>query len=479
MEAWPCSVTGIPGFKKKYIWHFQVNTLVFLFSQPEIVQKWKQEQSDWKMADSVQNTVEWWAVPLGQMRDVSVSLSSAPRVAQYLQKIDAKNMVLTPAFALQMTVKHGVTINKSFRGELHYFKRFVSEKKPGFQKLWWSGFIALVFVWLGSGWWWACMMGKKHNQRFRNVYPWRASQRSFSSLTSFLNTFCGRAPGRRSSGRNWDTGGNFSLRFSHLFHLDFPSYLQPPPPSNSIHRHKVTRIFVGEGVSADNRLDITGMRIYFPYWWTRSHFFLVVTEQIEPWFIIYITDCMYFQNFYQISDSCESFSPSGKIKEHIPPASAQLQHLWVYRIHIVFQQQRWNKRLGPRRSNFCLGCHVSNPKRRQLLCVCEIQSASPQTLSQLWALYLLPCSFFLILKKLPPFTPFCSSPNGQCPLHEVLNKVRLYHLNCLLQSFWTVVISCLTFYWWKFRLLDPKDYKAYGAWESQGRDKIIPGHLHF
>ena len=57
MEAWPCSVTGIPGFKKKYIWHFQTNGLVFPFSQPDCRNESRKNLIE-KMADSVQNTVE-------------------------------------------------------------------------------------------------------------------------------------------------------------------------------------------------------------------------------------------------------------------------------------------------------------------------------------------------------------------------------------------------------------------------------------
>lgn len=75
------------------------------------------------------------------------------------------------------------------------------------------------------------------------------------------------------------------------------------------------------------------------------------------------------------------------------------------------------------------------------------ESANPQTPSQLWAFspqqdllggpspsvifyfsLLYPFSYKIFL----PSTPFCSYPKEDSPLHEVLNKVYLYDLDCFL-----------------------------------------------
>lgn len=44
----------------------------------------------------------------------------------------------------------------------------------------------------------------------------------------------------------------------------------------------------------------------------------------------------------------------------------------------------------------------------------------------------LPCSFFLSYRSFLPSVPFFSSLKEDCVLHEVLNKLCSYHLNCLL-----------------------------------------------
>lgn len=116
----------------------------------------------------------------------------------------------------------------------------------------------------------------------------------------------------------------------------------------------------------------------------------------------------------------------------------------------------WGNFPGPRWSHSLPGNHVDKPRLREFLCLCKwftwpemwyIQSANPQTLSQLWALSLfpvpsdpkqgrlcdpsqsdilyfsLPSSFY---KSLLLSTPFCNSLNGDCSLREVLSKVGLY-----------------------------------------------------
>lgn len=166
---------------------------------------------------------------------------------------------------------------------------FVSEKKPGVQKLLWRMFIISVFVLIGPGWPWTCMIGKKHNQLFRHVYTWKASQKSFFSLASFLNCFCCRAPGRSSSERNWAQGKFLSDIFP-----PFPSgsslpalhSLQPPPLPilNSNHRHRVSIISAEERGSGNNHLDIVVIRIYFLHWWRISHFLSChKTNRIMPY----------------------------------------------------------------------------------------------------------------------------------------------------------------------------------------------------
>lgn len=69
------------------------------------------------------------------MQDVSVSLTWVPHVAQYPQKIDAKNMALAPASASPTDSKPWGHDERIFQRGASYFKWFVSEKKSGFQKL--------------------------------------------------------------------------------------------------------------------------------------------------------------------------------------------------------------------------------------------------------------------------------------------------------------------------------------------------------
>lgn len=91
-----------------------------------------------------------------------------------------------------------------------------------------------------------------------------------------------------------------------------------------------------------------------------------------------------------------------------------------------------------------------------MLCLLErkyIHSANPQIPSQLWAFssqtkvdsgpnqldifyFSLPCSLFFTQKSLLPPAPFCSSP-----VHAVLNKICIYHLNGIFESFLTIQIN--------------------------------------
>lgn len=102
-------------------------------------------------------------------------------------------------------VKHGATMNKSSRGELYISGHFVSEKKPRFQKLMkWVYRLSLC-----ANWTWVTVDlhdWEETQSAFQKCLPWKASQRSFFSLASFLSSFCCRAPGRSSCRRNWDTG---------------------------------------------------------------------------------------------------------------------------------------------------------------------------------------------------------------------------------------------------------------------------------
>ena len=82
------------------------------------------------------------------------------------------------------------------------------------------------------------------------------------------------------------------------------------------------------------------------------------------------------------------------------------------RFNVMLNEQGlcWNNFLDSRWSRSCPERQVSRPKLRQLLCSCKcpagpetqgIQSASPQTPSQLWALYLLACSLSVFYLSLP------------------------------------------------------------------------------
>lgn len=64
--------------------------------------------------------------------------------------------------------------------------------------------------------------------------------------------------------------------------------LQPPPllVLNSIHRHRVSIMFAGEGGSGDNHLDVVVIHIDFLYWW-KLVILKVVTKQIESWLTFY------------------------------------------------------------------------------------------------------------------------------------------------------------------------------------------------
>lgn len=64
--------------------------------------------------------------------------------------------------------------------------------------------------------------------------------------------------------------------------------LQPPTllVLNSIHRHRVSIMFAGEGGSGNNHLDIVVIHIYFLYWW-KLVIFNIVTKQIESWLTFY------------------------------------------------------------------------------------------------------------------------------------------------------------------------------------------------
>lgn len=109
----------------------------------------------------------------------------------------------------------------------------VPEKKPGSQKLLWCGFIVSVFVLIGL---WTGMTRKKCNQLFRNVYPWKTSQRSLFSALSlwppFWTAFLVRLQAEAAPGK-LGLKGNFSLTFSHLFHLG--SFFLPSTPSSLLH----------------------------------------------------------------------------------------------------------------------------------------------------------------------------------------------------------------------------------------------------
>lgn len=87
-----------------------------------------------------------------------------------------------PFFSHWQLVKSGAMMNQFSRGELYISSHFVSEKQPGSQKLLWNGLIVSIFVLIGRGWLWTCVIGEKHNQLFRNVYPGKLHKRVFCPL---------------------------------------------------------------------------------------------------------------------------------------------------------------------------------------------------------------------------------------------------------------------------------------------------------
>lgn len=127
--------------------------------------------------------------------------------------------------------------------------------------------------------------------------------------------------------------------------------------------------------------------------------------------------------------------------------------------------------LGLRWSCFCSGCHISKLKLRKLSSPCKCSTEQKHRISnqpipkqqpalglltpstadyvapanQIFSTFsplvfclffsLLFCLFSLSFKSFLLYVPFFISLNGNCPLHEVLNKDCLYHLTCFLYSY--------------------------------------------
>lgn len=120
-------------------------------------------------------------------------------------------------------------------------------------------------------------------------------------------------------------------------------------------------------------------------------------------------------------------------------------HILPIKYVYLYRYIRWSNFQGPKSSHYCSRCHVSKPKLRKLSCLCtcsnwpevpNILSAIPQMPSQLWALYLLPCSLFIfssfLLFFLYPIKASCPLPrcavlwileSEDCLLHEVLKSL--------------------------------------------------------
>lgn len=288
-------------------------------------------------------------------------------------------------------------MNKFSQGELYISSHFVSEKQPGSQKLLWNGFIISVFVLIGRGWPWTCMIAKKHNQLFRNVYPGKLHKRVFFPplwppfwIVSVVELQVKAAPGETGTPGKFlsDISPPLASRFLHSRQPLHSWYWIPPTGTSEYNSCRGGREWEQTlGYCSD--FSLLG--------WEISHF-LVVTEQIESWLRFYNL-CNWFyvllkflSDFWQLWIIFPFWKGEGA---RFPSAQ-----LWVSSSTSFFPVQCWNTFLGPRWSL------ISKTKLRQLLCPYKYpiwpeahytQSANSKTPSQLRDLYWLPSSLLFVL----------------------------------------------------------------------------------
>lgn len=210
-------------------------------------------------------------------------------------------------FSHWQLVKSGAMMNQFSGGELCISSHFVSEKQPGSQKLLWNGLIVSVFVLTGRGWLWTCMIGKKHNQLFRNVYPGKLHKRVFCPLwppfwiVSVVELQVEAAPGKTGTPPLASSFPPLASSFLHSRQPLHAWYWIPPIGTSENNSCRGGR---------EQEQTLGYCREFSLLGWEISHF-LVVTEQTESWVTFYNL-CNWFYvllKVYQISDSYESFPP--------------------------------------------------------------------------------------------------------------------------------------------------------------------------
>lgn len=230
-------------------------------------------------------------------------------------------------FSNWQLVKHGFMRNKSSRGELHISSSLTLTSLDS-RNFCGVGLLPQSLCWLDvgdggpAGW-------IRNTISFSEMSTPGKLHRGVSPLwPPFWTVSVVELEAKAALGKT-GTQENFSLTFSHLFHLVLPSYFQPPPLFQC---HPQAQ---GEYICRRGREWEHSLRYYmdlylFSVLMTTWPFLLVVTEQIEPWFMFYHLYNWLHVLLKFLSDFWRLWIifPIWKDEGAGPPSSAQQQSPW-------------------------------------------------------------------------------------------------------------------------------------------------------